>query len=227
MEHIVDMSAVWLRPLALLFKWYITMLHKLVRNYGIVILLFSLTLKILLTPLTNKSLRSSKKLQELQPKMKEIQQKFKNDIKKQQEELKALYKEHNVSPLGGCLPLLFQMPIFFALYPVLRYSIEFRQAKFLYLKDLSAPDPYIIIPILMGIFMFIQQRMMQPAQVDTSNMDEQQRAMQQSGKMMTYIMPPFMIFIFKSLPAGLVLYWTTFNVLSIVQQYYLNKKENN
>lgn len=226
MENIAELGAGWLRPLAKIFMFYIGFLYKFIPNYGIVIIIFAFTLKVILTPLTNKSLHSGKKLQKIQPYMREIQTKYKTDIKKQQEELRKLYKEHNVSPLGGCLPLLLQMPIFFALYPVLRSSIEFRQASFFaWLTDLSEPDPYWILPILMGVFMFFQQKMMQTNQ-DTSQMDEKQAAMAQSQKMMTYMMPPFMVFIFSSLPAGLVLYWTTFNVFSIIQQYYINKKHN-
>jgi len=224
MEHITELGG-WLRPISKLFMYYIRFLHRFISNYGIVIIIFALTLKILLTPLTNKSLNSGRKLQQIQPKMREIQAKYKNDIKTQQEELRKLYKEHNVSPLGGCLPLLLQMPIFFALYPVLRSSLEFRQAHFFgWLVDLSTPDPYWILPIIMGIFMFIQQKMMQATQ-DTSNMDEKQAAMMQTNKMMSFIMPPFMVFIFSGLPAGLVLYWTTFNIFSIIQQYWLQKKQ--
>jgi len=226
MEHITELGARWLRPLAKIFMIYIGFLHRFINNYGLVIILFALTLKIILTPLTNKGLRATKKMQLLQPLQREIQAKFKHDIKRQQQELQKLYKEHKVSPLGGCLPLLLQMPIFFALYPILRYSIDFRQAHFFgWLVDLSEPDPYWILPILMGIFMFIQQKMMQPKSDATSVLDEKQAAMVQSQKMMMYIMPPFLVFIFSSLPAGLVLYWTTFNVFSIIQQYHLNKTE--
>jgi YidC/Oxa1 family membrane protein insertase len=187
-------------------------------------MIFALILKVVLSPLTKKSLTSGRKMQKIQPLMREIQQKYKNDLKTQQIELQKLYKEHDVSPLGGCLPLLLQMPIFFALYPVLHASIEFRQASFVgWLNDLSAPDQYWILPIMMGIFVFIQQKMMQAKQ-DLSQMDEKQAAMVQSTKMMAYVMPPFLVFIFSGLPSGLVLYWTTFNIFSIIQQYYLNKK---
>ena len=227
MENIAELGYKWLRPLAKMFLYYISFLHRLIPNYGLVIIVFALTLKILLAPLTSKSLRSSREMQKLQPMLREIQAKYKNDVKKQQEELRNLYKEHNVSPLGGCLPLLLQMPIFFALYPVLRFSIDLRQANFFgWLVDLSEPDPYWILPIFMGIFMFIQQKMMQPKQQDSTSMDDKQAAMMQSSKMMTYMMPPFMVFIFGSLPSGLVLYWTVFNVFSIIQHYYLNKKHD-
>jgi YidC/Oxa1 family membrane protein insertase len=120
------------------------------------------------------------------------------------------------------------MPVFFALYTVLRFSLDMRQANFIgWLKDLSEPDPYYIMPILMSIFMIVQQLMMSPKKAALEQMDEKQQAMQQSQKMMTWIMPVVMFFVFKSMPAGLVLYWTLFNVFSIIQQYYLQKKFNN
>ena len=224
-ENIAESGMRWLRPLSRVFRFYIVFLYRFIPNYGLVIMFFAFTLKILLSPLTKKSLTAGRKMQKIQPLMREIQAKYKNDPKKQQEELKRVYAEHKVNPLGGCLPILLQMPIFFALYPVLHTSIEFRQATFFgWLTDLSEPDPYWILPILMGCFMFLQQRMMQQKQ-DTSNMDEKQLAMVQSQKMMMYILPPFMVFIFSGLPSGLVLYWTTFNIFSIVQQYFLNKKQ--
>ena len=225
MEHIADMSWAWLRPLARIFKWFIGVLHSFIPNYGIVIMIFSLILKIILTPLTNKSLTSARKMQEIQPLLRELQTKYKNDPRTLQAEMGKLYKEHKVNPVGGCLPLLLQMPIFFALYPVLSSAIEFRQASFFgWLSDLSMPDPYWILPITMGVFMFVQQKMMQPKNQDTSKLDDKQAALMQSQKMMQYFMPPFLVFIFSGLPSGLVLYWTTFNIFSIIQQYHLNKK---
>ena len=223
-ENIAELSWRWLRPLSQLFMFYISFLYRHIPNYGVVIIIFAFTLKVLLSPLTKKSLTAGKKMQQIQPLMREIQTKYKNDPKKQQEELRKMYAEHKVNPLGGCLPILLQMPVFFALFPVLRSSIEFRQAHFVgWLTDLSEPDPYYILPILMGAFMFLQQKMMQTKQ-DTSNMDEKQLAMVQSQKMMMYLLPPFMVFIFSGFPSGLVLYWTTYNVFSIIMQYFLNKK---
>ena len=224
LENIAELGWTWLRPLAKIFAYFILLLYKYIPNYGFVIIIFALILKIILTPLTNKSINSAREMQKIQPLLREIQTKYKNDPKKLQEEMRNLYKEHNINPLGGCLPLLLQMPIFIALLPVLRYSIEFRQAYFLgWLSDLSEPDPYWILPILMGIFMFIQQKMTQVHQ-DTSQMDEKQLAMMQSQKMMMYMMPPLMVFLFSSFPSGLVLYWTTFNIFSIIQQYFNNKR---
>ncbi len=115
------------------------------------------------------------------------------------------------------------MPIFFALYPALKYSIGLRQASFgFWLKDLSVSDPYMVLPIMMGLFMFLQQKLM--TKKPSGNLDNKQKATQQSQKLMMYMMPILMVVIFRSLPAGLVLYWTVFNILSIIQQIIINKK---
>jgi YidC/Oxa1 family membrane protein insertase len=223
-ENAADRGATWLRWLYNIFNAFLSWLFKLIPNYGVVILIFSIVLKIVLHPLTHKSLESGIKMQNIQPLIREAQTKYKSDPRRMQQELTAIYKENGVSPLGGCLPLLLQMPIFIALYSVLRYSLDMRQAYFFgWLTDLSEPDPYYILPIVMSIAMFVQQKMMTPPPPTTGEVDEKQAAMQQSQKMMVYIMPIMMFFIFKSMPAGLVLYWTVFNILSIVQQYYLQK----
>jgi YidC/Oxa1 family membrane protein insertase len=227
MENVAERGAKWLRWLVDIFAWFLNLLYRLIPNYGIVIILFSLVLKIILHPLTHKSLDSSLKMQKIQPQVQAIQQQYKNDPKRMQMELSKLYKEAGASPLGGCLPLLLQMPVFFALYTVLRFSLDMRQAHFFgWLKDLSEPDPYYILPILMGVFMIIQSLMMNPKKQQVEQMDEKQQAMQQSQKMMAWVMPVVLFFVFKSMPAGLVLYWTVFNILSILQQYYLQKHLN-
>ncbi len=224
-QNITELGAKWLHMLSKWFLWLIAFLYKFIPNYGVVIIVFSIIIKLVLYPLTHKSLESTQKMQKLNPQMKAIQQKYKDDPKVQQAEISKLYKENGVSPLGGCLPMLLQMPVFFALYPVLRYSISLRQAGFMFwLKDLSAPDQYMILPILMAIFMFIQQKMMAPTTQANSELDEKQQAAAQSQKMMMYIMPAFMFFIFKSFPSGLVLYWMIYNVLSIFQQMIIKKK---
>ena len=167
------------------------------------------------------------KMQRVQPYLTSIQKKYKSDPMKMQQEMSKVKKEHGVSTLGGCLPMIIQMPIFFALYPTLRYSIALRGASFVgWLQDLSSPDPYYILPIIMGIFMFIQQKMMTNTQMNNNSpeIDEKQQAMMQSQKMMAYIMPVMMFFFFRNLPSGLVLYWTVFNILSIIQQHFINKK---
>lgn len=224
MENIAERGAAWLRWLTSIFSWLLKFLHSLIPNYGVVIIIFSILMKVILHPFTHKQMDASLKMQRIQPQVSEIQAKYKNDPRVMQQELSKLYKEAGASPFSGCLPLLLQMPIFISLYNVLRYSLDMRNASFIFwLRDLSEPDKYMILPILMGVFMVLQSRMMRPPVQDEENMDDKQKAMQSSQKMMTWIMPVMMFFIFRSMPAGLVLYWTVFNVLSIVQQYYLQK----
>ncbi len=224
LELIPERGAGWYRWLTNMIAWLLKFLHKLIPNYGIVIIIFSIILKILLHPLTHKSMDSSLKMQRIQPQIQEIQKKYKNDPKTMQMELSKLYKEAGTNPFSGCLPLLLQMPIFFALYTVLRYTIDMRNASFVgWLSNLSEPDPYWILPIVMALFMILQSLMMRPSAAAIDQMDEKQKAMQQSTKMMTWLMPVMMFFIFKSLPSGLVLYYTVFNILSVAQQYYLQK----
>lgn len=228
MEDIAELGAAWLRWLSKIFLHILNFLNRFISNWGIVIIIFALVLKLLLSPLTEKSMSSAKKMQEINPLMREIQQQYKHDPQKMNQELQKLYKEHKINPLGGCLPLLLQMPIFFALYPVLRSSIDLRQAEFFgWITDLSEPDKFWVLPILMGISMFLQQKMTQvtPSPEDLKKMDEKQQAQIQSQKMMMYIMPIFMFFIFKSLPSGLVLYWMVFNVFQIAQQLYKDYKK--
>lgn len=231
MDSIPERGASWLRWLSNIFEWILKFLHRYIKNYGVVILIFALIIKLLLHPLTQHQLVHSMRQQKMQPYIEEIRKKYANDVVKQREELSKLYKENKTSMTAGCLPLLIQIPILIPLYSVLRYSLDMRNASFcLWLKDLSEPDPYMILPIIMGGFMLLQSLMMRPKNVDTSNMTEQQKMQQSQMKIMTWGMPIFMIIIFRSMPAGLVLYWTTFNVLSIIHQYYLTKyikkKEN-
>jgi YidC/Oxa1 family membrane protein insertase len=225
-DRVIERSWTWLHWLSKTFEIVMKSLAKVIPNYGIVIIIFAILIKLLLYPLTHKSFENSMKMQKVQPYLSEIQKKYKSDPMKMQQEMSKVKKEHGVSTLGGCLPMLIQMPIFFALYPTLRYSIALRGASFFgWLQDLSNPDPYYILPIIMGIFMFLQQRMMTSVQSqNTGNMDEKQEAMMQSQKMMAYILPVMMFFFFRNLPSGLVLYWTVFNILSIIQQHFINKK---
>lgn len=220
-----SMSFGWklLRPISKLILKLLKFLHSLIPNYGIAIIILSIILKLIFYPLTHKSFSSAQKMQQVQPLLKEVQQKYKGDPQKLNKETMKLYKEHGVSPLGGCLPLLIQFPVLFALYPVLQSTIELRHATFmLWIKDLSIPDPYYILPILMGITMFIQQKLM--ARKPTPDMDEKQLAQLKTQKFMMYGMPIFFVFIFRSLPAGLVLYWFTYNVLSVFEQLNIRRK---
>lgn len=228
MDSIPERGVSWLRWLSNAFAWLLKFLHRYIRNYGVVLLIFAVLMKLVLHPLTHKQMEHGLKQQKLQPYLEEIRKKYPNDIRKQQEEMKALYKEHNTSMGAGCLPILIQMPIIIPLYNVLRYSLDMRNASFVgWLKDLSEPDPYLVLPIIMGVFMLVQSLMMRPPKSDESKLTDQQKMQQQQMKMMTWMMPIMMFFIFKGMPAGLVLYWTAFNILSVIHQYYLNKHFKN
>ena len=168
---------------------------------------------IILSPLSILSYRSMKGMQEIQPKLQEIQKKYKNDPEKMNAEIMELYRKHGVNPFSGCFPMIIQMPVFFALFTVLNTTIELKGAPFIFwIKDLSMKDPYFVLPILMGITMFLQQRFTSP----------QQQGIEQ--KSMTFIMPIVLTFIFSSLPSGLVLYWFVYNLLSIIQQIIMKKQ---
>ncbi|MCF7857776.1 MAG: membrane protein insertase YidC [Candidatus Cloacimonetes bacterium] len=223
-ENIVEMGPKFLQGLTKLFSWFLTLLYSIIPSWGIVIIIFAIILKTLLYPLTHKSFESTTKMQKIQPITKELQAKHKGDPQKMNVELKKVYKEHGVNPLGGCLPMLLQMPVIFALYPLLRYSIALRQASFGWLPDLSEPDPIWALPILMAVFMFVQQKLMSPAKQNAEEMDDKQKAQSQSQKMMLYFMPIMMFFIFKGLSSGLVLYWTVFSIIGSIQQYFIKKK---
>ena len=197
-----------LQPVSRAILWLLLFLHSFIPNYGLVIIVFSVIIKLAFFPLSYKGMKSMKRMQHLQPKMKKIQEQYKNDPGKMNQETMALYKKHGVNPLGGCLPLLLQMPVFFALYSVLANTIELRQAPFIFwIQDLAAKDPYYVLSALMGIAMFFQQKM--------TTVDPKQ-------KFMVYLMPLFMVFIFSSLPAGLNLYWLVYNILSIGEQYLIH-----
>mgnify|MGYP005845170595 CR=1 FL=1 len=203
-------------------------LHLFIPNYGFVLVIFSLIIKLVVYPLTKSSYQSMKKMQALQPKIAEIKEKFKDDPQKMNKETMKLYSTYGINPAGGCLPLLLQMPIFVALWGLFQSAIELRQQPFIWwIKDLSQPD--IIydlgfkmplfgvreisgLALLMGITTFVQQKM--------TVKDPKQQAL-------IYIMPVMLTLLFMSFPSGLNLYYFMFNILSIAQQYYINHKSGN
>jgi len=219
MDRLIDYGwyAIVVKPLL----WGLKAIHKVVRNWGVAILLITVVIKVLLYPLTHKQLVSMKKMSVLQPKVETIRAKWSGKVKqdpqarvKMNEEMMALYKQEGVNPAGGCLPLLLQMPILIAFYNLLAHSIELRHAPFmLWITDLSAKDPYYVTPILMTATMWIQQQM------TPTGGDPMMRKVQN-------IMPLVMGFLFKDVPSGLVLYWLMQNVLTIGQQMLLNKFTN-
>jgi len=227
LENIMSLGWAWLiRPIAeYVFLPVMAGLHYVIPNWGVVIIIFSILVKIALHPLTKTSMKSMKKMQALQPMMEEIRQKYKDDPQKTNQAIMNLYKEYGVNPAGGCLPILLQLPILYALYAVFRANIELRQAGFvLWITDLSIPDTIVSLPfhiplfgiqdvsgiaLLMGITMFVQQKM--------TVKDPRQ-------KMMVWLMPIMLTLVFNSLPSGLNLYYAVFNILSIGQQFLINKQ---
>jgi len=226
LEHIVDFG--FFSIIAVPLFWVLNLFYKLIGNYGWAIVLLTVIVRIPFIPLINKSQKAMKKMQELQPKIAEIKEKYKKDPKRMQGEIMGLYKKYKVNPLGGCLPILLQIPVFFALYQILLIAIELRQAPFmLWIKDLSAPDalfghipswfPLIggfavgPLPIVMGLSMVVQQKM------TPTSMDPAQ------NKIMMLMSVAF-TFIFLNFASGLVLYWLMNNIFSITQQLYVNRK---
>jgi YidC/Oxa1 family membrane protein insertase len=212
LEEAIDYG--WFAPIAKPLVYALKFLYKYTGNYGWAIIIITVIIKMLFFPLTHKSYKSMKEMQKLQPKMQELKEKYKSDRDAMNKAVMELYKTHKVNPMGGCLPMVVQIPVFFGLYRALMYSIELRHAPFMFwLTDLSAKDPYLITPIIMGATMFIQQKM------TPSNMDPVQ------AKMMLAL-PVVFTFMFLNFPSGLVIYWLVNNVLTIAQQYYINKKVN-
>jgi len=221
----------WFDFLAKPFVWIMNFLYdNFIPNYGVAIIILTLLTKIILWPLGNKSYKSMNEMKKIQPLVAEIREKYKDNKKRMNEEMMGLYKTYKVNPAGGCLPMVVQIPVFFALYRMLYEAIELRHTPFFWwITDLSAPDrlfrfnvehipfmqpPYGIpvLTVIMGATMFIQQKMQPPAGDPTQ------------AKMMM-MMPIVFTFIFINFSSGLVLYWLVNNVLSIAQQYYISKKK--
>ena len=226
LEKIVDFG--WFDIIAKPLLHAMKFLYRFIPNYGVVIIIITIIVKILFWPLSNKSYQSMSQMKKLQPKMAELRAKYKHDKKLMNQEIMSLYKLYKVNPLGGCLPMVFQIPVFFAFYKMLYQAIELRHAPFfLWINDLSAPSrlfsfdfkipmmapPYGIpvLTIIMGASMFLQQKMSPPPGDPTQ------------AKMMMF-MPIFFTVIFINFPSGLVLYWLVNNILSMAQQYYVTKK---
>jgi YidC/Oxa1 family membrane protein insertase len=182
-----------------------------VGNWGWAIVLFTLLIKLVLFPLSYKGMMSMQKLKDLAPKMKEIKDRYGKDPMKMNQHMMELYRKHDANPMGGCLPMLLQIPVFFALYRVLLNAVELQGAEWiLWIEDLSKLDPYFILPILMGASMYLQQKL-----TPTTITDPLQQ------KIFMYL-PLILTIFFVTFPAGLVLYWFTNNLLSIAQQYFIN-----
>ena len=212
MASMVDFG--FFSPIARPIFWLLKKIHAIVGNYGVAIILLTIIIRVPFIPLVNKGQKSMKKLQELQPKVAELKKQYKNDSDRMNREMMQLYGKHKVNPVGGCLPMLLQIPVFFALYKVLMITIELRGAPFIFwIKDLSLADPSYIMPVFMGATMFLQQKMT-PTGGDPKM------------KKMLMWMPVVFTFISLSFPSGLVLYWLVNNTLSITQQYFVNKSKD-
>ena len=230
LHHGVDqmMNFGWkiIQPISKIVLWFLVFMHtSLNLNYGIVLIIFAFIIRIITGPLIKKSYESSQKMQKVQPQVKAVQVKYKSDPQKMNREVMALYKKHGVNPLGGCLPILIQMPLLFALFTVFRITIEFRGASFFWwIKDLSQPDAVFtlpfsiplygesvcILPLFMGATMFLQQKS------SMATMDKAQR-------LPMYFMSFFFLLLFNTFPSGLNLYYSVSNILNIIQQRSIRK----
>jgi YidC/Oxa1 family membrane protein insertase len=223
-DRAVDLGIFWFIALPML--QVLRLFHNFTGNYGIDIILMTVIIKVLFIPLTRTSMKSMKEMQKLQPQMQQIRERFKDNSEQMNKEVMELYRRHKVNPLGGCLPMLLQIPVFIGLYTALSSAIELRHAPFFFwIQDLAAPDrlgtlqiPFVqhpgipVLTLLMGASMFIQQ-WMTPSMGDPTQ------------RQMMMIMPLMMTFMFVNFPAGLSLYWLVNNVLTIVQQYFMNRSK--
>jgi len=222
LDKLIDLG--FFSPLARPMLQFLRLLNGLVHNYGVTIMLATILIKIAFWPLTQTSYKSMQAMQKLQPKLKELQVVYKDDKQALNRAMMQLYREHKVNPMGGCLPMVLQIPVFFAFYNALLYAIELRHAPFVCWEtelwwigrgicDLSVYDPSYVTPVLMGITMFVQQKM-----TPTTGDPTQAKVMQ--------FMPLIFLMFFLKAPAGLVIYWLVNNVLSIAQQLLINRTYN-
>jgi YidC/Oxa1 family membrane protein insertase len=202
----------WLTVISSPLYWLLNKIHSVVGNWGWAIIILTMMIKLVFYPLSAASHKSMANMRKMTPRIKTLKERYADDKQKLNQAMMKLYKEEKINPLGGCLPVLIQIPVFIALYWALLESVELRQAPWiLWIKDLSAPDPYFVLPILMGVSMLAQQLLSAVA------MDPMQKKIMMA-------MPIVFTFFFLFFPSGLVLYWTVNNLLTIAQQYTINKK---
>jgi YidC/Oxa1 family membrane protein insertase len=203
-----------IQPIANIVARVLVWMHETLRlEYGWVLILFGIAVRIVMWPLNQKAMHSSMAMQAIQPEIKAVQERYKQDPQRLQQEMMKLYKEHSVNPLGGCVPMLLPMPVLFALFFVFRETIEFRGVPFLWIPDLSRADPLYIIPVLMGLSMYVVSKLGQrgvPPNPQT--------------KMMVYFMPVMLTVLFFKFAAGLNLYYAVSNIASIPQQWMISEK---
>ena len=220
----INLGYGWIAPLTSFFAWLLKVIYSFIPNYGVAIIILTVLVRIVTLPIMGKQMKSMERMRDLQPQVKELQAKYADDRQKQSEAMMKLYKDSGVNPMGGCLPMVLQFPVFIGLFFALQSSIELRDAPFFgYITDLSAPAtlfvipgidlPVRLLPILMGLSMVVQQRMtpmtMDPAQ----------------ARMMMTVMPIMMTVLFYQFPSGLVLYWMVSNLLGIAHQYWVGQKQ--
>ena len=221
--HAIDLGWSWISPMTRFFSWMLRALYSIIPNYGVAIVILTVLVRLVTAPLMAKQMRSMEGMRGLQPKIKEIQEKFTDDRQKQSEAMMALYKREGVNPLGGCLPMVLQLPVMIGLFYALRSSIELREAPFFgWITDLSAPEtlfeipglglPVRVLPLIMGATMFLQQKMTPQPTMDATQ-----------ARMMTTMMPIVMTFVFYQFASGLVLYWMLSNVLAIAHQLWIRR----
>ena len=233
LDRVINLGPTVFRPIAAATLWCLNVMYRVLPNYGWVIILFSALTKLLFYPLTKSSTLSMKRMQEMQPEMARLREKYKDDQQRQSQEMMALYKKHGVNPVGGCLPLLVQMPVFIVLFQILRNTIELRQAHFFgWIDDLSRPDvlytlPFSVpllgssvslLPFLMAISMWWQTKLSAPTQPQGEGI------MAMNARMMGTLMPIMMFFLFYRSPSGLVLYWLVNTVLTALQTWEIHRK---
>jgi len=220
LEDLANLGWKWIVPVSALLLKSLVVLYEVIPNYGIAIIIIGLATKLIFYPLTQSSLRTMKVMHRLQPQVNAMREKYAKDPAKMNQAMMNLYKEHKVNPLGGCLPMLLQLPVFLALYQVLLHAIELRSAGFAWwIKDLSAPDvvgtlggfPVHILPLIMtgSTFLLQSQTPVDPRQA-----------------FMMYLMPVLMLYIMYNLPSGVIIYWTVNNLVSALQQYLVNVSED-
>ena len=231
LELVMDFGWAIIRPISKAVLWVLKTMHTVIPNYGIILIIFSVLVKLIVYPLTKRSYQSTQAMQSIQPEISALREKHKNNPAKLNQATMELYKKKGVNPLGTCFPMLLQMPLLFALFTVFRSTIELRGEPFVFwIKDLSAPDvlfylPFKIplygnyvcaLPILMALSMYAQQKMMQPNNTSGPQANQQ--------RMMQYTMMGFFFLLFNGFPSGLNLYYTLFNILTIAQQKLTNNR---
>lgn len=203
------MVSLW-QSLVDVFHSVLTGLYGLTGNYGVAIILITVLIRVVLWPLTQAQINNMRRMQQLQPEIQKIQKKYKGDQQKINEETMKLFRERNANPAYGCLPVLIQLPVLYALFDVLR-TFQFRGAHFLWVPDLHSPDPYFVLPVLAGALTFVQSKMTTPQLADGPAAGTQ--------RTMLYLMPLLIVWVTLRLPSGLALYWVTSSVFAVLQQW--------